>query len=260
MTVVCIAGMHRSGTSMVARVLNLCGLFLGEESDLLPAWLDNQEGYWENMHFLNINEKILFTIRGGWDFPPNVKPGWENSHQLDQYRREAQQLIKSMEPHPLWGWKDPRNSLTLPFWQQLIPDLKVIVCLRDPHEIAMSLSRRGSSSEIFSMHLWQIYYQQVIGNVKQLKWIITHYDAFLYDGKAELRRLLAFLNLAADDQQIDEAIRAINPTLKHNKSTLANPASLNNYVETKKFYAALCRKSGPVFQHAKGEPAINTKS
>ena len=32
----CVTGMHRSGTSMVARLLNVCGLDLGPEADLLP--------------------------------------------------------------------------------------------------------------------------------------------------------------------------------------------------------------------------------
>ena len=41
MTVVCIAGMHRTGTSMVARMLNLCGVYLGKEKDLIPSEKDN---------------------------------------------------------------------------------------------------------------------------------------------------------------------------------------------------------------------------
>src|SRR5262249_23640698 len=70
MTVVCIAGMHRSGTSMVARLLNLCGLYLGEDEDLMPSAADNPEGFWENLHFVDLNEKILSALQGGWDMPP----------------------------------------------------------------------------------------------------------------------------------------------------------------------------------------------
>jgi hypothetical protein len=41
---VCIGGMHRSGTSMVANLLRLCGLHLGAETDMVPAALDNPGG------------------------------------------------------------------------------------------------------------------------------------------------------------------------------------------------------------------------
>ena len=41
MTVVYIAGIHRSGISLIRRLLNLCGVYLGAESDLLPPGPDN---------------------------------------------------------------------------------------------------------------------------------------------------------------------------------------------------------------------------
>jgi len=70
---VCIAGMHRSGTSMVARLLYLCGLYLGPESELLPPRPDNEEGYWENFYFVKLNEEILARLNGGWDWPPPLR-------------------------------------------------------------------------------------------------------------------------------------------------------------------------------------------
>jgi hypothetical protein len=46
MTSVCITGMNRSGTSIVARMPNLCSVYLGDEMDIMPPALDNQEGFW----------------------------------------------------------------------------------------------------------------------------------------------------------------------------------------------------------------------
>ena len=34
-TIVCILGMHRSGTSLVSRVLNVLGVYLGPEEHLM---------------------------------------------------------------------------------------------------------------------------------------------------------------------------------------------------------------------------------
>jgi hypothetical protein len=36
-TIVTVLGMHRSGTSLVTRLLNLMGVFLGAADDLMPA-------------------------------------------------------------------------------------------------------------------------------------------------------------------------------------------------------------------------------
>ena len=132
MTVVCIAGMHRSGTSMVARTLNLCGLYLGPAADTPPPVPDNPEGHWENSRFVALNEQVLARLHSGWDFPPRPPTDWIAHSDLSPLQDQAIELIQSFVGHPLWGWKDPRNSLTLPFWKHLMPDLKVIICLRHP--------------------------------------------------------------------------------------------------------------------------------
>src|SRR5580765_3890389 len=67
---ICIAGAHRSGTSMLARLMYSCGLDLGPQQDLMPAARDNPEGFWENLHFVRLNDEILNTSGGAWDLPP----------------------------------------------------------------------------------------------------------------------------------------------------------------------------------------------
>ena len=60
---ICIAGAHRSGTSMLTRLLHRCGLYLGEEKDMMPAAADNPDGFWENVRFVKINDEILNVLR-----------------------------------------------------------------------------------------------------------------------------------------------------------------------------------------------------
>ncbi len=57
--VICIIGMHRSGTSMIARLLNLCGLDLGPPEQLVVPNEFNPPGYFENKNF----SLIYITIR-----------------------------------------------------------------------------------------------------------------------------------------------------------------------------------------------------
>src|SRR5258708_12379235 len=74
---VCITGMHRSGTSLIANLLGRCGLYLGEEDDLLPPSPDNTDGYWENRRFVSLNDEILLTLGSAWDSPsPPARTGY----------------------------------------------------------------------------------------------------------------------------------------------------------------------------------------
>ena len=61
---VCIIGMHRSGTSMVTRLLKSCGLILGPDAQLVGPDAGNIDGHFEHMGFVKINDAILSTLAG----------------------------------------------------------------------------------------------------------------------------------------------------------------------------------------------------
>ena len=71
---VCIIGMHRSGTSMVARLLQQCDLYLGPEYQLLGPDSANPEGHFEHTGFLKIDDALLRYFGGSWDFRIPVPP------------------------------------------------------------------------------------------------------------------------------------------------------------------------------------------
>jgi hypothetical protein len=91
-TAVCIAGAHRSGTSMLTRLLHACGLYLGPESALMPAQADNPEGFWEHLGFVAVNDELLNELGGAWDLPPKVHENFSDSR-LDPLRMKARLLI-----------------------------------------------------------------------------------------------------------------------------------------------------------------------
>src|SRR6476661_6417631 len=135
---VAIGGMHRSGTSMTAQLLSIMGMYLGEESDLVPATTENPEGYWEHTGFVDVNDEILHELGGGWDCPVALPEDWRDEARLAPLQTRGRQVIERLGEHEPWGWKDPRNSLTLPFWQALVPQLEVVICVRHPLEVALS--------------------------------------------------------------------------------------------------------------------------
>ena len=118
----CIAGMHRSGTSMIASLLYNCGLNLGPDKDLLSPATDNPEGFWEHRAFMKLNDSILRELGGTWDRPPRtVAAGWEDEEALHRLRNRAVKLVRQFQGREPWGWKDPRNCLTLPLWRGSSP-------------------------------------------------------------------------------------------------------------------------------------------
>jgi hypothetical protein len=143
--VVCIAGAHRSGTSMLTRLLHRCGLYLGSESDLMPAAADNPDGFWEHLRFVKLNDEILNAVGAAWDLPPWRDQNFDG-HNLQPMRAKAQLLIGDFVGQSVWGWKDPRNCLTLPFWQSLLPHLKTIIIIRNPLKVAYSMHKRNGTS------------------------------------------------------------------------------------------------------------------
>src|ERR1051326_5955411 len=120
---VCIAGMHRSGTSMISRLLNCCGLDLGPAETLMQPAPENAEGFWESVPFYQLSEDLLRELGGSWFAPPALGPGWEASEALADLRRRAAALPAELGVKEPWGWKDPRNCILLPFWRSVWPDL-----------------------------------------------------------------------------------------------------------------------------------------
>ena len=94
-SVVCIAGAHRSGTSMLTRLLHDCGLDLGPESELMPAQTDNPDGFWEHLRFVALNDEVLDTFGGAWDLPPRSDEDFSDVR-LDPLRMKAKRLIEEV--------------------------------------------------------------------------------------------------------------------------------------------------------------------
>src|SRR5437667_820758 len=183
---------------MVTRLLHRCGLELGPESDLMPPQADNPEGFWEHLGFVTLNEELLNELGGAWDLPPNADENFTQAR-LDPLRMKARLLIEGFDSARVWGWKDPRNSLTLPFWQDLLQGLKTLIVVRNPLEVAYSMRERNGTSFSLGLRLWEIYNRRLIEKANEQQRLVTHYDLFFDDAETELRRIAEFTGLAHAD-------------------------------------------------------------
>lgn len=148
--VVPILGMHRSGTSLLTRMLAALGLDLG--AALQPPAQDNPRGFWEHRFFQQVNMRLLSGLQcdpDGFALSPDLTRA---SDQATRYAAPLQdpvgRFIAANFGGGIWGFKDPRTCLTWRFWQTAfarlgIDDVRPVVVLRAPAPCVQSLLRRG---------------------------------------------------------------------------------------------------------------------
>lgn len=239
----CVVGMHRSGTSMVARMLNVAGMALGPEEDMLAPNEANTAGYWENRHFVQLNDELLTILGGGWDYPPPaVALGSDPA--LDRHRGKAEALIARFVGQEPWGWKDPRASLVLPFWLGLAPATKIVLCVRNPLEVASSLRYRGASSFSLSLALWLEYNRRILDTTTPETRRTVHYAKVLSSPASELDRVLEFLDISPVRKERSRSAAAANDTNRHHRMTLRHLLDADVAPEIIELYVGLCEEAG----------------
>lgn len=223
-TVICVLGMSRSGTSLTTRLLNLSGVDLGPGGRLLKPMPSNPEGFWEHFDIMRLNELILRSLGGSWRAPPPLPPGWETSEALEPQRTYARELLEGFEGQALWGWKDPRNCLTLPFWQRLVPAMRYVICLRNPIDVAASLERRDGIPRREGLELWLTYVASALVNSSGRQRLLVSYEEYFDDWRAAVKRLVRFVGVSAGDgcsAAVELAQQTIKSELRHHRTPRA---------------------------------------
>jgi GT2 family glycosyltransferase len=189
-----IAGMHRSGTSALARVVNLLGADLGD--GLLPAREDNPRGYWEATDVIALNDECLQHFGTAWFDPSPLPAGWEHTPWTNDWRgRLASLLRKRCGDAPLVAIKDPRISRLLPVWLDAFGELgiepHVAIALRHPDEVTASLGKRRDTrvTTITARLLWLTYLLEVERDSRHVSRAFVLHDAILADWRKALREL-----------------------------------------------------------------------
>lgn len=231
---VCIIGMHRSGTSMIAQLLHHCGLYLGPENQLLGATSANTDGHFEHKGFLKINRALLEYFQASWEFPPQWKAGWQTDAAIESMRADARALIAELSPRSPWGWKEPRTTVLLPFWKSIVPGLRFVICIRSPLDVAKSLAKRNGIPVERGMFLWHRYTRAALEDSEGSPRMVVHYEDFFIDPHATIARLARFCGLQRP-ANVTLAESGVRPDLRHQNSELAEILSLESVPAEHKF-------------------------
>ena len=202
---ICIAGVPFSGVATVARILDGLGVDVGPQEELLG---DGGSGdFWSNRRFARLNEAILEAVGAAWDVPPPGGVGrWTEQPQLQPLRKRAQDVADSLALTEPWGWADPRNALTLPFWRSVYPDMDVVVCIRHPLQVARSLEADGSTSFSEGLALWGSYYSAAVASEVG---VVTNSNRLVEEPEAEVDRLVEAVGLSPSRAEIKRAVATL---------------------------------------------------
>jgi hypothetical protein len=254
--VVCVLGMHRSGTSVVMRVLNLLGIDVGPADQLIPPLPGNPRGHWEQAFLTNMNEEILERFGGSWSRPPAFPDGWEEDPRLDDARARGRAFLdRTFSAVPLWGWKDPRTSLTLPFWRRLLPRMSYVICLRNVVDVAHSLEQRDGIAFADAARLWSAYTSAALEHTSGEPRLLVFYEDLMADWQREAGRMARFVGVpeTGDRPEVHHRIREeVDPMLHHHSTSLADTLEETRVpIAPKALYIAL--RTSPVDAQTDGD-------
>lgn len=217
-----ISGMHRSGTSIVARLMYEAGADLGDPNTFYRPDKWNPDGYFEQPEFHAINMPI---INGAfWKLSYFSLPSTDRI--IRRSARFAESISTVSDKYEGKVVKEVRFCLTLPAWQKYGAHFdRILVCLREPLEVAMSVRKRRRVPLSTGYKLWCLHNERLLENARNIPlWFINYHNLLDSDrfgqeigsaldffgveySEAKLKELASLIrmprNVASSDKQID---------------------------------------------------------
>jgi len=151
-----VLGMHRSGTSMITRFVNMLGAYFGPEKSSLGFTQDNPKGYWERREVMALNDGLLAGNGSTWD-KLAAWPLERLNPATPQQNNAIRGFVLDMDAHRPWVLKDPRLCLTFDYWKPHLEVPVALVVYRNPLEVARSLENRSQMPQDYGLALWEYH-------------------------------------------------------------------------------------------------------
>lgn len=255
-----VAGMHRSGTSLVSRLMKGLGVFLGMDSDHELS---------ESLLFVAINDWCLGAAGARWDEPRSWTADAPGRHGAEDMARRtlhacfganylgSGNAAGTASVYGRWGWKDPRNTLLLRLWDRIFPGLRCVFVVRNATDTVDSLVRRhrdylerfaGQPAGIVGAEdgvlgyinqtpvgatcataeganaLQQAYLAEVERGAAELgdRALVVDFDRLARDPERQIERLAAFCGIEARTDVLQRLARSVDRS--RSRSALPAPA------------------------------------
>ena len=219
---VLVAGMHRTGTSAITRVLGLLGVDLPRHP--IPGVPnDNDLGFWEPIPVNQANDEFLASIGSAWDNVSAIAPSVFASAEADAFADELGEILRAeYGESPLFVVKDPRLCRLVPVWVAALERFgarpSFVITTRNPLEVAGSLKARDGFSATKSCLLWLRYLLDAERDSRGFPRVFVSYERLLRDWVATTDGIARELHLSwprSDDATNLEIEEFLSSSLRH---------------------------------------------
>jgi hypothetical protein len=240
--VVVVAGMHRAGTSVVARGLQALGLDLGDA--LMSADVrQNARGFFEDVDVVKLDDALLDQAGADWKNVALLDAvDWSDAAHAPSHEIARKLLERKVAPSGRFAFKDPRIARVLPFWQRVFADLALddayVIAVRHPQAVIDSLSARDGLDPRRSALLWLTHFLCAMRYTNGRKRVIVDYDRLLEAPSHELARTARALGVPETAGERDLAAYASDFLSRELRHAAYAPQDLSSAAFTPEIAAA----------------------
>jgi len=189
---------------------------------------DNPQGHWERWEIVEFHDRILGLFNRAYlgrfhDF--GLPVAWWADSRVVQIRREIVAFLRQRMGDGYFGFKDPRTVRLMPVWHQILSELKLVpklvLCLRNPAQIARSLNAREGLEREIGEYRWLVHMVDFFRYTSNFDFCTVEYEEWFNNPSANIEKLQKFLDLSWQQSEADLALvlsGIIDPGSRHDDS------------------------------------------
>lgn len=216
-----VLGMHRSGTSALARLIGYLGAAL--PGDAIEAHADNARGYWESAAIVKADDQLLRVAQSSWFDPrPLDLSRLEPSALRSRKDRIWEAVGQAFGEAPIMTIKDPRQCRFVPTIVETLAEhgvaSRAVLMLRSSQAVARSIASRDGTTAAFAQLLWLRHMIDAERATRGLARTVIAFEAMLADWRREAEKLLPLTGgVMPEGATATEVDAFLDPSLRHHR-------------------------------------------
>ncbi len=207
-----ITGCARSGTSMTAGVVNICGAWKGETAQATPH---NKKGMFENRTIVNNMVKPLLIEVGADPMGQKPLPKIRDFEEIDSSRWKKQFMEfmqkQGYKEKNILMYKGAKMCLMWTLWDRAFPDAKWIIVRRRSEDIINSCMKTGFMNKYDTREGWLSWVREHVKRFREMFEdrldVMEVFPQEMIDGNyTEMESIIKWAGLEWKEQEVKEFI------------------------------------------------------